>query len=283
MHDLSRIVARGITGKAPLRAPFRSWAERGMLFYPGSVHLLAGKAGTFKSMVALNAIVNMGETALAFSNDTDDLTTAARLLGMTTGRSVDEMRRWAVEGRHEAAAILRRYSFIRWAFDPNPELNVVWDYVHAYAERYGDWPRVILIDIASNVGLESSYDEWGALRELMRQANVLARVTNAAVIAVHHCGDGARTPDDHPCPSRADVMGKITALPVLITTMGKDSRGGLHAACVKARHAESDESGASSFRMHVDPSTGRVADYNPALARAAVGYAGGTWDDWSDR
>lgn len=272
MHDLGRLVARGIKGKEPLPMPFRSWKERGMLIYPGSVTLIAGMAGTYKSMVASNLVAAMGQPSLVFSNDTDDLTVAARLLGMATGSSVDQCRIAAVHQPEQASAILRkRYGHIKWAFSPDPSLDDIWLHTHAWAERYGDWPRVITIDIASNVGIDhGSYDEWGALRELMRQSNVLARETGAAVIAVHHCAEGAKTTDTFPCPSRGDVMGKISALPVLMVTLGKDSRGDLHAACVKARNAASDATGRSSFRMHVDPSTGRVQDYDPHLHQRAT-------------
>lgn len=282
MLDLGRLVDRGIKGKEPLPAPYQSWADRGMLIYPGSVTLVAGKPGTYKSMVVANMVANMRVKTLAFSNDTDDLTTAARLLGIATGEPTDSWRERIIRQDPQATAILRKhYSHVKWAFSPDPSLTDVWLHTHAWAERYGEWPKLIVIDIAANVyvddGNGGARDEWAGLRELMRQSNNLARETGAAVLAVHHCAEGAKTTDTFPCPTRADVMGKIAALPVLMVTLGKDSRGGLHAACVKARNAPSDDSARNSFPMAVDPATSRVHDYDSSPFRPQGAYAPVTW------
>lgn len=284
MKDLGRVVARGIANQEPLPAPYRSWQERGMLIYRGSVTMVAGKPASYKSMLVANAVINMGRPTLFFSNDTDALTVAARLLGIATGQKTSECRAWALRDPQGVQQYLARYRHIKWEFAPDPSLTDVWLNTYAWAERYGEWPEVIVVDITSNVGIDHvNYDEWGVLRELMRQCNVLARETGSAVILVHHASEGAKTSDGHPCPGRAEVMGRVATLPVLMVTVGKKTDGSLHAACVKARNAPCDESGSTSFPMHVDPETGRVDDYSAHHMRPAYAnpYAG-SWGGWEE-
>lgn len=284
MHDLGRMVQRGIKGKEPLPPPFPEWGVRGMHLYPGSVHLFAGMAGTFKTMVVNAAVINMGVPTFMFSTDSDDLTQASRLLAQASGTTVEQARIMAIKDQQRAATLLReRYGHIKWCFLSDPSGDDVWNHLYAYATRYGDWPRVVVIDILSDVVFENAESEWAALRGAMKQFNIVARETNAAVILVHHCTEGARTTDMTPCPSRDQIMGKDMRHPVLVVTFGKDSNDDLHAACVKLRHGKADASGRSSFRMFVDPTTSRVADYDPrlrTLVRPVVSWGG--WDPGED-
>lgn len=280
MHDLGRVVARGIAGKEPLPDPFPDWGQRGIHVYPGSLHLYAGIAGTYKSMVVTQAVINMGLPTFVFSTDSDDLTMASRLLANATGKPATEMRKLAIKDPSAAADILGgRFGFIKWSFETDLTGDGIWHSLYAYATRYGGFPRQIVIDILSDVVFEDAESEWSALRKAMKQFNVVARETSAAVHLVHHATEGFRTTDMHPCPSRADIMGKDSRHPVVIMTFGKDSRGDLHAACVKNRHGDSDASGKSSFRMHVDPTTSKVQDFKPHLA--LVPAQSGSWRGWS--
>lgn len=274
MQRLSRAVTRGAVGVDPLPAPFPSWANRGIRFYPKNVHMIAGKPGSFKTTVALNAIVNMGVPTLGFSNDSDDLTVASRLLAMSTGKDTGFTENWINTDPEGAGLALQRFDFLRWNFLPNPELNDIWFETYAYAETHGRWPQVILVDILKNVSVEYG-DEWGSLREVMIQSLVLARETEAAVILVHHASDGART---RPVPSRADVMGKVGALPAVMVNVGMDDANDLWAAGVKVRKAKSDPDAKNPFRMTVRPECAQVTDYVP-LPRA---FQYGAWDEQGD-
>jgi hypothetical protein len=257
MHRLSRSVTKGAVGIDPLPAPFASWAEHGLRFYPKNVHMIAGKSGSFKTTVMLNAIVNMGLPTLGFSNDSDDLTVAARLLAISTGKTTDQMEEWINLDSAAAGAALQRYDFLRWNFLPNPTLDDVWLETYAYAETHGVWPRVIVIDILKNVSAEFG-DEWGSLREVMIQSLVLARETEAAVILVHHASDGSR---GKPVPTKADVMGKVGALPAVLIGVGMDDADDLWVTGLKLRKARSDPEGKRPFRMTVRPECAQVSDY----------------------
>lgn len=289
MHDLGRLVARGITGKEPLPAPFPEWGKRGHLLYPGSTHLYAGVAGTFKTMVTTATIVNMGVPTLTFSTDSDDLTMASRLLSLATGRPTVEMRLMALRNPEGAAQILSdRYGYIKWSFKTDPDGDDIWHNLYAYATRYGAYPRLVVADILSDVVFTDAESEWAALRITMKNFNIIARETDAAVLLVHHATEGVKTSDMNPCPGRDAIMGKDSKHPVLVMTFGKDSQDDLHAACVKARHGKADMTGRSSFRMSVDPTTSWVGDYDPArrpslqLANRWQGWAPGGGEDDDD-
>jgi len=248
--------------------------------YPGSTHLFAGVAGTYKSMVAMGAVINMAVPTFVFSTDSDDLTMASRLLANATGRPTDQMRVMALQQPEAAAKVLaEKYGHIKWAFDSDQTGDGIWHNLYAYATRFGDWPRLVVVDILSDITFESAESEWAALRASMKQLNVVARETNAAVILVHHASEASRTNDMYPCPGREAIMGKDPRHPVLMMTFGKDSRGDLHAACVKNRHGEADATGHTSFRMGIDPATSRVTTYSPHQRQAVP--AGG-WRGWGE-
>jgi hypothetical protein len=254
---LSRTVTRGVVGVDPLPPAFRSWHERGIRFYPKNLHMIGGRSGSYKTMLALNAIVNMGLPTLGFSNDSDDLTVASRLLGIATGRETSKLEEWINSNPAEAGQALSRFDFLAWNFLPNPTLDDIWLETYAYHEVHGCWPKVILIDILKNVVLDG-LDEWGALREVMLQSLVLARETEAAVILVHHATDAAK---GRPVPTKADMLGKVSGLPAVMVNIGMDERGDMWAAGVKVRKAKSDPDAKEPFRMTVRPACAQVTDY----------------------
>ena len=274
METLSRSVSRGVVGRDPLPPPFPSWAERNMYLRRGAVHLFSGVAGSYKTMVVLNAIANMGVPTLAFSNDSDNLTVASRLLGIATGRDTEALEDWISQYPAEASQALARYDYLKWMFAPNPTLDDLWLELYAFHEVNGRWPELIVVDILSNVGHDYG-DEWATLREVMRQTNVIARETDAAVLLVHHCSDGSR----NTVPTRAEVLGKISALPVLMVNFGADEYGNLYAAAVKNRFGKSDKDAKNPWRMTVQPSCARVTDYiEPAPQHAYADW--GQKEDW---
>lgn len=272
MQSIHKLVRRGALGAEPLPAPFASWAARKMLFRKGSVHLFAAVAGMHKTMVMLNAVVNMGVPTLAFSTDSDDFTVASRLIAIKTGRTTDSAEHWMAKSPDEAAGILEPFRhLIQWQFNPNPTLDDIWLETYAYLEVYGTWPELIVLDILSDVGHDSG-DEWSSLRDVMRQAKVLARETGAAVLLVHHASEGV--PSSRICPSRGDIMGKSAAQPVLMVTFGKDAAGNFWAACVKNRFGKANANGEDRFRMSLNPSTSVVGDWVEQS-----NWRGADWDD----
>lgn len=268
---LSRSVTRSVSGKEPLPAAFASWESRGIKFRRASVSMLAGLPGSHKTRIMLNAVVNMRSPTLVFSTDSGEDTVSSRLLAKATSTPTSVTEGWLRTEPAKCARLLEQYDFLRWDFRPDPTLDDIWHGLYAYHETEGRYPEQTVIDIASDVGHDTG-DEWGSLRDLMRQAKVLARETGTHLLLVHHAADSERT--KRPCPRRSDIHGKVAAIPELIITCGMTNSGDLHVACVKNRHAKADADAGNHFPMTLNAETSMVSDY----ISQPHGYAGG-WNE----
>jgi KaiC/GvpD/RAD55 family RecA-like ATPase len=279
MITLSRSVGRESVTAEPLPAPFLSWQSRGIRFRRASVSMLAGIPGSFKTTIAQNAVVNMRVPTLFFSTDSSIETVRMRLLAMASGRPTEETESWVYDRPDKAAALLAAYDFIQWDFMPDPSLDDVWLSTYAYAEVHGLWPDQIVVDIASDIGHDTG-DEWGSLRDLMRQSKVLARETAAHVLLVHHASDSQST--KRPCPRRSDIHGKVAAIPELIVTCGMDDRQRLCVAAVKNRHAKADKDAGDYFPMELHAERAFVGDYVHVPSSLQYGgWGGGEDSGWN--
>lgn len=235
-----------------------------------SLHLWAGPSASFKTMAIINAMMNMRVPTLMFSTDSDENTVASRMLGIITKTPIENTEEWLKpDSQHlqRAAQLLSEYDFLRFDFTPNPTLDDVWLGVYAHAVMEGAWPVQIVVDIASDIYLEGHKDEWGMLKQLMRECKALARITGAAVHLVHHVTDGWRPTAERPVPSRGDILGKLSALPVLMINFAPGQQDDeIFAACVKNRFAKCDASGRDYFRMRVNPQTGVIGDWIPGVS-----------------
>lgn len=264
MQTLSRSVRREAEGGEPLPAPFRSWEQNGIRFRRSSVSMLAGIPGSNKTMTALNAIANMGVSTLMFSTDSSLETVRARLLSIATGEKTEATESWAYAQPERAEQALQRFDFMALDFRPDPDLDHIWLSAYAFHEREGLWPSQIVVDIASDIGHDTG-DEWGSLRDLMRQSKVLARETGAHVLLVHHASDSQST--KRPCPRRSDIHGKVSAIPEVIVTCGTDDQDQLYVACVKNRWGRSDKNADNPIPMTLHAERAFVGDYvQPAYA-----------------
>jgi hypothetical protein len=276
---LSRSVGKGSVGGEPLPAPFASWAAKGIRFRRSSVSMLAGIPGSFKTMIMTNAVVNMRTPTLAFSTDSSIETVRARLLALASGQPTDDTEAWAYGQPDKAAVLLAQYDFMQYDFMPDPSLDDIWLSTYAYAEAHGVWPEQIVVDICSDVGHDTG-DEWGSLRDLMRQSKVLARETGAHVLLVHHASDSQST--KRPCPRRSDIHGKVAAIPELIITCGMDDQGRLNVACVKNRHAKADKDANNYFEMSLAAERAYVGDHVNIPRSLAYGGGWGGEDGWDE-
>lgn len=280
MDRLSRLVKRGGVGEEPLPPAFQSWTERGMRIRRASVHLWSGASGSFKTTVMLNAMINMAVPTIIYSTDSDESTVASRLLGILTRTPTATTEGWLLPTSSfldKAVKLLEPIDFLRWDFMPSPTLDDVWLGLYAYATMEGRWPEQIVIDIASDIGHDTG-DEWGSLRDLLRQAKVMARETRAAVHLVHHTTDSFTPTLERPVPSKGQVMGKVSGIPVLMINFGMGDDGEVKVACVKNRHAKADPTGKTWFRMTVDPASAHVSDWVPTPRI----YAVPSWDEGQD-
>jgi hypothetical protein len=281
MNRLSRLVKKGAAGQEPLPPPFASWEKERIRLRRNSVHLWAGPSASFKTMTMINAIMNMKVPTLVFSTDSDESTIASRMLGILSGTPVEQTEGWLnPNSAHlgNAARLLAPYDFIRWDFAPSPTLDDVWNGAYAYATVEGCWPDQIVVDIVSDLYLAGHKDEWSMLKELMRQGKVLARETGAAVHLMHHVTDSWKPSREQPVPSKGDVLGKLSGIPVVMMNFAPGENGEILAACVKNRFAKCDPSGRTFIRMHVEPDKARVTDYIPGVHNNTYQGEGKWWE-----
>jgi len=283
VHRLSRLVKKGAVGQEPLPPPFASWEAERIRIRRQSVHVWAGPSAAFKSMTMMNAIMNMKVPTIYFSTDSDDSTMASRMLGILTGVSSEETESWLnPNSAHlpRATELLAPYDYIRWDFAPGLSLDDVWNGAYAYATMEGCWPDQIVIDIVSDLYLQGHKDEWSMLKELMRQGKIIARETGAAVHLVHHVSDAWHPTANAPVPSKGDVLGKVSSIPVLMMNFAPGQDGEILAACVKNRFAKCDPTGRTYLRMAVNPATARVSDWIAGVSsRSGYVPSGGNWYD----
>lgn len=287
MNRLSRLVRKGGVGQEPLPTPFPSWEERRIRVRRSSVHVWAGPSASFKTMTMMNAVMNMKVPTIYFSTDSDEATMASRMLAIVTGTTAEQCEGWLNPNSshlERAAQLLAPYDYIRWDFAPSLTLDDIWNGVFAYATMEGCWPDQIVVDIVSDVYMEGHKDEWSMLKELMRQGKMLARETGAAVHLVHHVSDAWHPTAERPVPSKGDVLGKVSGIPVLMMNFAPGGEGEILAACVKNRFAKCDPSGRTFIRMSVNPETAKVSDHIPGVRQWAISAARGEewWQHRSD-
>ena len=272
MQTLSRSVARGALGKDPLPAPFRSWREQGIRFRGASVSMLAGLPGSHKTRIVLNALLNMRVPTLCFSTDSDQDTVASRLLAINQRQPTTLTEEWLRTEPEKCKQVLAQYDFLRWDFRPDPTLDDIWHGLYGYHETEGRYPDQTVIDIASDVGHDTG-DEWGSLRDLMRQSKVIARETGTHLLLVHHASDSVRT--KRRCLESSAVFSSSETVPC-----GVDPSRGLDVACVKNRHAKASADAEIRIPMQLDAATSFVGDYVPNMPRHDYASWGGE-EGWS--
>jgi hypothetical protein len=108
---------------------------------------------------------------------------------------------------------LSRLGFIQTDFKAE-SLDDVQLQIDAYLERYGVPPEVLVIDNLGNMtsGLE---DEWGALKALTLELDIMARKYEMLVLCAHHTRD---EPTTEPLP-RSAILGKLSQYPRLILSV----------------------------------------------------------------
>ena len=116
MQTLSRLVSRGSIAPPPLPPMFPSWGSRGFLLRRESVQMIAGVAGTFKTMLLLSGLANMRVPTLAFSTDSDDTTIAKRLLAIASGVPSETCEEWLRTQPEKCTQLLEQFDFLQWQF-----------------------------------------------------------------------------------------------------------------------------------------------------------------------
>lgn len=247
---LARRVRGGVETGEPLPDAYKVLAAAGIRFRRGNLHLVAGQTGSMKTMWLLDMVKRMNVPTLYLSNDSDEATIAERLLASALQRTTEEVAADMAAMPSWAGSILAQHDNIRWSFDPGPTLDDIDLEMEAFAEVYGDYPQVLVVDVLKNVSYYEEKDA-GSYARVLQFLHTSARTTGTCAIVVHHCAEGARA---EPCPPRASVLQKQNELPVLITTVAVHGSY-FYVAPVKNRHGSQDPTGSTAYRLRVDPQT----------------------------
>lgn len=249
---LARQVRRGVVAGEPLPDVYPVLARAGIHIRRAGISMVAGKSGTMKTMWALDLVRKLQLPTLYNCNDSDEATVAGRLVSSLTQRPYQDVCKDMIDDPNWAASHLAAFENIRWCFDPSPSLDDIDLEVEAFAELYGEYPWLIVVDILKNVSYYEDTDHSSVSGKL-KYLHTLARSTKAAVLVIHHCSEGA---GGGICPPRSAILEKQNELPELQLTVGLQEPY-FFMAPVKYRHGPSDPSGYTNYRLKVDPSTGQ--------------------------
>ena len=216
--------------------------------------MIAGQPNAGKSFIALWMAVQMKVPTLYISADTDGYTTAIRAAAMITGHRVSSVEEAFISGNGDDfyGEQLETVKHLKFDFSPSPTLDEIDLSIRAYAEAYGEYPHMIIVDNAMNV-VSLHNDEWAGLREVAKAMHHIARETEAAVLLLHHTTENEGRPDIP--PARKAIQGKISQLCELILTVALVSdTGEFRVACVKNRFAKNSADGSRYTTLQADAS-----------------------------
>lgn len=247
---LARTIERGVSTGDPLPDVYPTLARAQVHFRRGNLHMIAGAPGSMKTMFTLDMVRRLNVPTLYFSNDSDEATVTSRLLANAVQQSTEIVADQMVEMPGWAAGHLRPLDNVRWSFSPSPTLEDIEIETEAFAEIYGDYPHLIVVDVLVNVSYYEDTDH-GQVGRILQFLHGLARETRAAVLVIHHCTEAVA---GHPCPPRSAIMQKRNELPVLIASVAV-SDGTFFFAPLKNRWGPQDPTGKTAVGMYVDPTT----------------------------
>jgi RecA-family ATPase len=200
-------------------------------FRYGATSMIAGKPGSFKSVLALNLLtrwVQAGYSALYFSADSDEHTVARRLAGILTNTPSQQVDADFIN-RHYSKYLPALHSLSGTLFEYRAlEMDEVADRLNTYEafSRDGSYPDIVFLD--NLINFAPSTDDWGYMRDMTNGLDQLARETKSHICVLHHASEGWGSAAD-PVP-RAAIQGKITQIPRLVLTTAANER----ALCVCA-------------------------------------------------
>lgn len=165
--------------------PWPSLARLRVSLRRGQVSLLASAPGGGKSTVALCYALYAKVPTLFVSADTDLSTMAIRTAAAVLGWQQAD-----VETRLDTAEVreaIATAGHIRWADDNQPTVGDIYDEAKAYAEVFGQFPTLIVVDNLVDCQAERGGDkDWAGTRAVVDGLKRLARESEAHVLILAH-------------------------------------------------------------------------------------------------
>jgi KaiC/GvpD/RAD55 family RecA-like ATPase len=199
MRALGQAVRRTGALAAELPMPWPSLGEYRVAFRRGQASLLAAAPGGGKTILALAYAIESGVPTLFVSADTDLNTMAVRAAAMVTGWSQDAVESMGLASV-EVQKALAQIGHIRWADDNQPTVEDIYLEMRAYAEVYGEFPELVVIDNLIDVQADRQSDkDWAGTRLVVDGLKRMARESEAHVLILAHA-TGAYENGDKPIP-----------------------------------------------------------------------------------
>lgn len=217
----------------------------------GTVTFVAGPPGAFKTGFMLYWALRLNRPTLYFSADAEPFEIAERSVAAMSGDTIEQVR---ATGLDKYGELLAETNSIRFVYEDSPTYSDLELEIAAYAEVFGQFPEIIIIDNLMNLVGEQE-NEWSSMRDSARVVHRLTRITKAALFCLHHMADD-RTDPTTPAP-RSKLQGKIGQLPKAILSLALADNE-LRIAGVKNRWGSSDASGATYVTLYVDASRNRI-------------------------
>ena len=252
MRTLGRSLRKNAdAGGAFLPDVFRPMADAKIKARMGTATFVAGPPGAMKTGFTLYYLMRLGLPTLYLSADAEDFEMDERAAAAVSGDPMDEVRRNPERYRD---LVTENAGHIRLVFDDSPTYRDLEMEVAAYAEVFGEFPKVIAIDNLMNLVGEQE-NEWAAMRDSARVIHKLTRITKAALFVLHHMSDDRQDPTD-PAP-RSKLQGKVGQLPKAIWSLALDGNR-LKIAPVKNRWGPGDASGKTFVELWTTPANSRI-------------------------
>lgn len=241
---------------------FQPFERDGIRVRRGTVSMIAGCSGAMKTGLALVWLYRLNLPTLYISADSEDFEMQERAASMVSGHPQARVR----QNIRDYVAQLDSLPF-RVVYEDSPSYKDLEQEVAAYAEAYGQFPEVIVIDNFMNLVGENE-NEWASMRDHSKVVHRLTRTTGAATFVLHHMGED-KADQSMPQP-KAKLQGKVSQLPKVILSLAYDNNE-LRVAPVKNRFGPGDASGQRYTSLWFDPSTMQVypTQYDFQQARSA--------------
>lgn len=266
MRTLQRAVKSEMSTGLPLPPLYPNLERAQMRFKIGTVAMVAGQPGSFKSTLALNFVNRLVEeevTSLYISTEDDELTVAKRMAAMRSGHTIEHVMKSIRHGGYDDH--LRRISqFVSFEFKALP-IEGIDNRMKAFRKKHGRFPQVLWID-----NLMSIVDDPTSWKDQMTMVRDLAQIAVAAktcVIVLHHTRE--EPPKDKTLPQppgRYEIHGKLAQFPKTIFTidtvpMGVGGNMHMGVAPVKLNDGPQDNTGRTFENFIVTPEIARIVEF----------------------
>lgn len=258
MRSLARVALSPDEIKAPLPTVFKALERMGAQPRRASTTMVVAIPGAGKTYWMLKYLQVLGLSTLYFSADTGAQDQLERASAMATGNRIEQIREDMLMGGDEyySDILAENFAHIRWVFETDPTYDDIELEVSAYAEAYGEFPQIIVVDTLMNL-VGDADSEYASQKDSTRVLHRLERVTGASVFLIHHANEVSGN-TAYP-PAQKDVANKLNQLPSLILSLASDGDV-MRIAAVKNRGGPSDPSGKTFATIPVDLDRGAFFD-----------------------